>query len=135
VFFTNLRFSLSIHPYIPLIHHILHIAFPFHKTILVQHSHFSIVNGGGLPALLIFSLFLIKLFCTMYRAIITPKETTLTIELPDQLVGKSVEVIAFEIENQSLRKKPTKKEINLFYATYQVDMKGFKFNRDEANER
>lgn len=34
----------------------------------------------------------------MYRAIITPKETTLTIELPYQMIGKSVEVIAFEIE-------------------------------------
>lgn len=36
----------------------------------------------------------------MFRTIITPKETTLTIELPDQMVGKSVEVIAFEIEKK-----------------------------------
>jgi hypothetical protein len=74
----------------------------------------------------------------MYRAIITPKETTLTIELPEQLVGKSVEVIAFEIdktEGSDLRKKPSVEEINSFYSTYQVDMAGFKFNRDEANER
>ena len=73
----------------------------------------------------------------MYRAIITPKETTLTIELPEQLVGKAVEVLAFELEKsqQQPRKKPSAEEINLFYASYQIDMSGYKFNRDEANER
>lgn len=72
----------------------------------------------------------------MYRAIITPKETTLTIELPEQLVGKPVEVLAFELEKtQQPRKKPSAEEINLFYASYQIDMSGYKFNRDEANER
>jgi hypothetical protein len=107
---------------------------------------FSIVNGGGLPALLIFSLFLIKLFCTMYRAIITPKETTLTIELPDQLVGKSVEVIAFEIEkneagimkpedSKPIKRKRTFEEAVAFWDSIAVDMTNFKFNREEANER
>jgi hypothetical protein len=74
----------------------------------------------------------------MFRAIITPTETKLTIDLPEELVGRKVEVIAFDIlktEQVHLRKKPSAKEINSFYGTYQVDMTDFKFNRDEANER
>jgi hypothetical protein len=74
----------------------------------------------------------------MYRAIITPKETKVTIELPQEMVGKPVEVIAFDIQKSGPfepREKPTREEINRFYKTYNVDMTGFKFNRDEANER
>ena len=72
----------------------------------------------------------------MYRAIITPKETTLTIELPEQMVGKPVEVLAFEIEkNQPTVKKPSAKQIKEFYSAYQVDMTGYTYNRDEANAR
>ncbi len=73
----------------------------------------------------------------MYRAIITPKETKLTIDLPNELVGKPVEVLAFELlkTEQGQRKKPTAEEIKLFYKKYQIDMSNFRFNRDEANER
>jgi|694.fasta_scaffold20295_4 hypothetical protein len=74
----------------------------------------------------------------MYRALITPTETSLTIELPQDLVGKPIEVLAFDIQTSGkleARKKPSAKEINQFYAAYQVDMSGYKFNRDEANER
>ena len=72
----------------------------------------------------------------MYRAIITPTETSLTIKLPEELVGKPVEVLAFELEKSPpARKKPSAEEINSFYDKYQIDMTGFKFSRDEANER
>lgn len=72
----------------------------------------------------------------MYRAIIVPKEKKLTIELPDQLVGKEVEILAFEIDkDQPLSGKPSIDEIRAFYRTYQVDMTGFTFSRAEANER
>jgi hypothetical protein len=73
----------------------------------------------------------------MYRAIITPKETKLTIELPLDFVGKPVEVLAFELlkPEQAYRKKPSVEEIKLFYKKYQIDMSGYRFNRDEANER
>ena len=73
----------------------------------------------------------------MYRAIITPTETTLTIELPDELVGKPVEVLAFEIikaidkpvENRTFA------EAVAFWDAHAVDMSNFKFDREEANER
>ena len=74
----------------------------------------------------------------MYRAIITPKETKLTIDLPEELIGKPVEVLAFELlktEQVPQRKKPSAEEIDLFYKKYQIDMSNFRFNRDEANER
>ena len=72
----------------------------------------------------------------MYRAIITPKQTKLTIDLPEEMVGKAVEVLAFEIEKSPPpRKKPSAEEINSFYDKCQIDMTGFKFNREEANER
>ena len=74
----------------------------------------------------------------MFRAIITPNQTSLTIELPQELVGKPVEVLAVEIDKlgSALPKtKPTPEEIASFYDQFQVDMTGFKFNRDEANER
>lgn len=82
----------------------------------------------------------------MFRTIITPKETTLTIELPDQMVGKTVEVIAFEIEKNGetivkpedlVESKPkrTFEEAVAFWDSMAVDMSNFKFNREEANER
>ncbi|MBY0435399.1 MAG: hypothetical protein K2U26_14940 [Cyclobacteriaceae bacterium] len=78
----------------------------------------------------------------MYRAIITPKETTLTIELPEQMVGKPVEVLAFEIEKNgdsisltSGKRKRTFEEAIALWDSMAVDMSNFKFNREEANER
>ncbi len=74
----------------------------------------------------------------MFRTIITPKETSLTIELPEELIGKPIEVLAFEIDNEvkeKIRTKPSTKEIKEFYSQYQVNMTDFKFNRAEANER
>ncbi len=82
----------------------------------------------------------------MYRSIITPKETKLTIELPQDMVGKPVEVLAFEIEKNAettvdqddLTKKRTKRtfaEAIALWDSMAVDMSNFKFNREEANER
>ncbi len=82
----------------------------------------------------------------MYRSIITPKETKLTIELPYEMVGKAVEVLAFEIEKKETptekpedlpvgRRKRTFEEAIAFWDSMAVDMSNFKFNREEANER
>ena len=82
----------------------------------------------------------------MYRAIITPKQTKLTIDLPEEMVGKPVEVLAFEIEkngetivtSENLatgNRKRTFEEAIAFWDSMAVDMSNFKFNREEANER
>ena len=56
--------------------------------------------------------------------------------LPEEMVGKTVEVIAFEIDE---RKPPTTKaqrllRIEELTKSSLVDLSGFKFDRDRAND-
>jgi hypothetical protein len=51
----------------------------------------------------------------MVRTILKPEKNDLTIKLPDELVGKLVEVIAFEIEEAvDSKKKPKPSELRGF---------------------
>jgi len=78
----------------------------------------------------------------MIRTILKTSKNSLTIQLPDDLVGKTVEVIAFEIdktdpvpvENQSVDKKKLIEAIEKGLSNYRKDISGFKFNREEAND-
>jgi len=78
----------------------------------------------------------------MIRTIVKPSKNSLTLQLPDDLVGKTVEVIAFEIDqdislkpgNKSFDKKKRMAEIEKGLSNYRTDLSGFKFNRDEAND-
>jgi hypothetical protein len=59
-------------------------------------------------------------------------------QLPAEMVGKTLEVIAFEIENTTaansiLSKEQRLKRIQKLTSSSQVDLSNFKFNRDEAN--
>lgn len=70
---------------------------------------------------------------TMIRTILTADKNNLTIMLPDNFLGKQVEVIVFLVEDvkaQAAKFKKTKS-----FSAIQLDTRGFKFNRDEANER
>lgn len=69
----------------------------------------------------------------MYREIITPSHTKLTIELPIELVGKQVEIIAFSIESEE--NSQGKADAFKFWEKHSIDMSSFKFDRGEANER
>jgi hypothetical protein len=75
----------------------------------------------------------------MLRQIVVPTENEYVLHLPDEYLGKKVEVIAFEIEEngQSALSNREKTEQNArnFFDSIRVDMSGFRFNRDEANER
>lgn len=76
----------------------------------------------------------------MIRTIIKPTKNNLTIRLPDNLVGKMVEVLAFELEtpkddetkiaDNDKRIKALEKGLD----KYRMDLSGFKFDRDEAND-
>lgn len=69
----------------------------------------------------------------MIRQIIIPTQNSYTINLPNEMIGKEVEVIAFEINTTT---KSYAKSINnedVFFDT-EVDLSKFKFNRDEAND-
>ena len=74
----------------------------------------------------------------MLREIITPKKSLVTLRLPEEMVGKTIEVIAFEIEpvNQSidvLTKEQELERIQKITASSLTDLSNFKFDRNEAN--
>lgn len=77
----------------------------------------------------------------MIRTIVKPEKNSLTLKLPDDLVGKTVEVIAFEIEPTVLSPITTDadktkriEDLEKALSGYRVNLADFKFNRDEAND-
>jgi hypothetical protein len=75
----------------------------------------------------------------MLREIITPEKSLVTVRLPDEMVGKTIEVIAFEIDaintdNENLTREQRLKRIEEITAPTLTDLSNFKFNRDEAND-
>lgn len=76
----------------------------------------------------------------MYRKVFVAQNASqLTINLPIEYLNKGVEVIAFEIDDNLdsafLNKKKAAQNAVQFFKTLQIDMRDFKFDRDEANER
>lgn len=73
----------------------------------------------------------------MLREIITPREPLVTMRFPDELVGKTVEVIAFEIDDTkapgAINKEQRLQQIEDLTSSSLVDLSGFIFNREEAN--
>jgi hypothetical protein len=90
----------------------------------------------------------------MIREIVKPAGSTYTLNLPDEMIGKTVEVIAFEIENEKqkniikktigqLKNEPEDtasntikdlQDIRKRYSRYPlISHDGYKFDRDEAN--
>ncbi|MBK7409870.1 MAG: hypothetical protein IPL49_19520 [Saprospirales bacterium] len=61
------------------------------------------------------------------------EKNNLTILVPDNFLGKQVEIIAFIIDESKPEGVILKKA--KAFSAIQLDTKGFKFNRDEANER
>lgn len=69
----------------------------------------------------------------MIRTIITAEGNNLTLSLPDNFLGKQIEVIAFVIEEAT--QKPNKK-VSFTVLDVPNELKvNYRFNRDEANER
>ena len=69
----------------------------------------------------------------MVRTIIIPEKDTINISIPKHYVGEEVEVIAFA-KNEGLQKNQIiQKKVS--FDAISIDTKGFRFNRDEANER
>ena len=69
----------------------------------------------------------------MIRTIFTPDTNDLTLALPDNFLGKKIEVIAFVVEDTITEIVPPKKPKN--FDNIQIDTNTFTFNREEANER
>lgn len=69
----------------------------------------------------------------MIRTVVTAYKNTLILPLPDSYIGKQVEVIAFVIDEGNETIQNMKKEVS--FDAVNLDTRGFKFNRDKANER
>ena len=76
----------------------------------------------------------------LIRKIIVPTGNSYVLTLPDEMIGKRVEVIAFElnkdipvIDGESVDQSQIVDEIKGIFKENLVDMSGFKFNREEAN--
>lgn len=70
----------------------------------------------------------------LVREIIFPTENNYLLHLSDEMVGKQIEVIAFEIKKISTQNfVEKKKKLSNSLNGLKVDLSKFKFNRDEAN--
>ncbi|GLU53540.1 hypothetical protein [Dyadobacter frigoris] len=73
----------------------------------------------------------------LIREIIVPTDNTYLLKLPDEMIGKQVEIIAFEIEARPdvdiEERERRRMEIREIFKDSLVDLSNFKFDRDEAN--
>jgi hypothetical protein len=71
----------------------------------------------------------------MLREIITQANSSVTLRLPKEMVGKTVEVIAFEINEDKnvLSRAQRLGQIEDLTKSTLVDLSHFKFDRNEAN--
>lgn len=69
----------------------------------------------------------------MIRTVIIPNKQTISFDIPKDYIGKQIEVIAFAQDEGITKEKPAKKKVT--FTALSIDTRGYKFNRDEANER
>ena len=70
----------------------------------------------------------------MIRTVVIPDKNMLSFNIPDKSIGKKMEVIAFAVDEPSEDIIFSSKSHKSFSAI-KLNTKGFKFNRDQANER
>ncbi len=71
----------------------------------------------------------------MIQTVIVPDNqiVNLSFTIPESYIGKELEIIAFA-RNEGLQNKELPKKF-ISFDSIKIDTTGFKFNRDEANER
>ena len=77
----------------------------------------------------------------MFTQILHPNNSSeLTIRIPDEFIAKDIKVMVFEVDeklddaNEIARQEKITKAFEVF-DKYRVSTKGYKFDRNEANER
>jgi hypothetical protein len=72
----------------------------------------------------------------LLREIFKPKKASFTMQLPAEMVGKTVEVIAFEVSDTDTGYTKVQRLARIEELTKKtmVDLSGFKFDRDRAND-
>jgi hypothetical protein len=69
----------------------------------------------------------------MVRTVVTADKNTVIVSIPEAYIGKQVEVIAFTLDEGDPLAGEKKKKAS--FDAIRLDTMGYKFNRDEANER
>ena len=69
----------------------------------------------------------------MIRTMLTPIKEDISIRLPQNYIGREVEVLVFAVDEGNQQQKINKN--NIPFVVLHVEDKNFKFNRDEANAR
>ena len=65
------------------------------------------------------------------REIFVPENNKIVLNIPDNFIGQKVEVFAYMEEKKEVDKMKKRKTFDAI----KLDLTGFKFNREEANER
>lgn len=71
----------------------------------------------------------------MYTQIITPTQPKTLIDIPIDMVGKPVKVTVDPMKEEEKPIFRTVEEVHAHFKGVTIDTRGWKFNRDEANER
>jgi uncharacterized membrane protein YfhO len=69
----------------------------------------------------------------MIRTIVTPKDQTISFDIPKKYIGKQIEIIAFSKDEEIAKETSVQKKVS--FNALAMDTRNYKFNRDEANER
>ena len=71
----------------------------------------------------------------MFRQIVIPTDNTLTLQIPNEWIGKKVEIIAKSIDKTPTSSLETeRKDVQKMFNNCRVSLSNFVFNRDEAND-
>lgn len=71
----------------------------------------------------------------MFTEIIIPQERSVRLEVPEEMVGHRVRVTMDDMEAKKAMRPKTIAEVLARFSPPRLDTLGWKFNRDEANER
>ncbi len=66
------------------------------------------------------------------REIVIPENNKIELTIPDNFIGKKIEVLAFELEEVPAEDV---NKVDRPFTVANVKIEGYKFNREEANER
>ncbi len=69
----------------------------------------------------------------MIRTVVTSDKNSVVLPLPDNYIGKQIEIIAFTLDEPV--KQTQRASAKKVFTSLNFDTSGYKFNRDEANER
>lgn len=69
----------------------------------------------------------------MVRTLVRPSKNTISFNIPEDYIGKQIEVIAFAKDEGIEKERQVNKTVS--FTVLKTNVKGYKFNREEANER